>query len=91
MFLDTHWMLVQCMRGTVLFSSVAQDHTVQNTKNKKDKKVKQFGYNFKIYTKITGKQFGTVHMHTFERRQASENIWLIQKIVFITLFRNLGF
>lgn len=37
-FLDTHWMLVQYMKDTVLFSSVAQDHTVQNTKE--DKNVK---------------------------------------------------
>lgn len=36
-FLDTHWMLVQYMRGTVLFSSVAQDHTVQNTKEREKK------------------------------------------------------
>lgn len=30
-------MLVRYMRGTVLFSSVARDHTVQNTKEREKK------------------------------------------------------
>lgn len=63
--LDTHWMPVRCTRGTVLFASVAQDHTVQNTKNRKDKKVKQLGFNCLIQNKITGKKLGTVHMRKF--------------------------